>query len=796
MADNDLPDAPWATPQAAPAQDSGLENAPWATPRQVTVTPGQEKSVEDEALTAKYRGIVPDAAKAAGWAAGNAAFMYLPRAASAAYESFVEDEPWKQALKERTEYEDALYRQHPTASMVGTGIGLAGGLAVPLGPIGTLGKAAEAATVARGAAPWLGKVAEGATTGSILSGVSGIAATADPATALKDAAIGAGVGGAAAPVLGALGNYFTKLPAVTDASGNLTAEAERAIDTAFKGKMTADDIASFKTELIAAFEKKGISPEVAREALLTKEGVTPTASLVTGKTAPKSASDIGERAAAEGTASLGERAEEMIGEAPAPTKVAESLAKKTASEIEKAGEVYEAGKTLEGEFPATLAIGEEGKMVPEITQKFIPNIQKSLADRNIPTSFENTGMSYPYAKAALKYMQEGPTQGNFPYVEGLTPKNMQEILKNLNKYSSAAKNDPQDLRAVRAIKDGYLATIKEHVIDPAMFNGDGEAVLTNFQEAPLAWKAMKDIYFPDKGAASTEFRRTVNSFVDQSTRKISDNPTQGMLDTAQAVINTNILNPKVGSAFYERLESALGKGTPEMETVKQHIKSLALDTSGDLSKLPKKIDDFLSKSPTVAKNIFTPKELSDLRRLGEAARITTSAKLSQPEKSSRTATILGKLVSLGIGAATYPFHGLAGAIAGYAGSELSGAAKGAVQGALARRAEAAGAPKAYRKAPESMRGFDQAPDTGSLVRNIPAMGGVGVPGYQEPTTLPPLTINRAPIARASGGRVAAKLVSEVERAKKAVNNRTKVLLDADDSHVARALEIANQNLEG
>ena len=127
---------------------------------------------------------------------------------------------------------------------------------------------------------------------------------------------------------------------------------------------------------------------------------------------------------------------------------------------------------------------------------------------------------------------------------------------------------------------------------------------------------------------------------------------------------------------------------------------------------------------------------------------------------------------------------------------MAGAAKGAVQGALARKAEAAGAPKAYRKAPESMRGFDQAPDTGSLIRNIPAMGGVGVPGYQEPTTLPPLTINRAPIARASGGRVAAKLVSEVERAKKAVNNRTKVLLDADDSHVARALEIANQNLEG
>jgi hypothetical protein len=39
-------------------------------------------------------------------------------------------------------------------------------------------------------------------------------------------------------------------------------------------------------------------------------------------------------------------------------------------------------------------------------------------------------------------------------------------------------------------------------------------------------------------------------------------------------------------------------------------------------------------------------------------------------------------------------------------------------------------------------------------------------------------------------------VSAVERAKKTVNNSTKALLNVDDSHVARALEIANQNFEG
>jgi len=50
-----------------------------------------------------------------------------------------------------------------------------------------------------------------------------------------------------------------------------------------------------------------------------------------------------------------------------------------------------------------------------------------------------------------------------------------------------------------------------------------------------------------------------------------------------------------------------------------------------------------------------------------------------------------------------------------------------------------------------------------------------------------------PIARATGGRVCDKLISDVERAKKLVNKRTEPLLNADDTHVARALEIANQN---
>lgn len=50
--------------------------------------------------------------------------------------------------------------------------------------------------------------------------------------------------------------------------------------------------------------------------------------------------------------------------------------------------------------------------------------------------------------------------------------------------------------------------------------------------------------------------------------------------------------------------------------------------------------------------------------------------------------------------------------------------------------------------------------------------------------------------RASGGRVSDKLVTMVDRARKNINNQTESLLNTHDNHVARALEIANQNLEG
>jgi hypothetical protein len=756
--------------------------------KRVAYTPGQAKYAEDEALLAKNAGMVPDALKAGAWSAGNTALLYAPRAAAATYSSFAEDKPLSQAWEEQRQYEEALSRQHPTASAVGTGIGLVGGLAVPLGPVGTLGKAAEAATAAR-LGTTAGRIAEGATIGSTLSGISGFAETLDPREALKSAALGAGLGGAATPILGALGNYFTKLPAVVDGAGNLTKDAEAAISTAFQGKMSAEDIASFKDQLVNAFQTKGISPEAAKEALLAKEGVTPTRSLVTGEAAPKSAADIGERAAADAEKAIGQKAEALSGTPVERTAIAESLPEKVLEAERATQKQYDLAKGIKGEFPATVPVGDEGRMVPALLDKVMPSVQKSLQDKGIPTTFDST-TGYTKAEQAMKYLNNGLLQGNYPYAGPLNAYNIEAINQDLNRFWRAARSDPQDQRAVAAIRRGFQNAVNDNIVLPSMFTGDGQKVIDQLAKSRTMWADMQNTFYPKKGAGTAEFRKMMNSLIDTSTGKISASLDQGAYDTAQTAINSSLLSPHVGSVFYERLEKALGAGTPEMNAVQQHIRKLALDTGGDMSKLPKKIDSFLANSPTVADKVFKPEELSSLRRLSETAKIINAKPISQPEKDGLLAKAVGKIVSLGIGAATYPFHGGLGALAGYATGELAGAAKRGVSTALSRRAEAAGA-AGPTKASEAMRVFNQPPSAGSVIRNVPAMQGVGVEGYQEPTMLPPLTIHRA-----TGGRVAAKLVSEVERAKKMVNSRTESLLNADDSHVARALEIANQNFEG
>jgi hypothetical protein len=795
MAENELPDAPWATPQAAPSRDSDLPDAPWAAPtgRRVAFTPGQEKYAEDEALLAKNRGMVPDAAKAGLWSAGNTALLNAPRLASATYTSYAENKPLKQALKEQTEYEEALSRQHPTASKVGTGIGLVGGLAVPLGPVATLGKVAGAATAAK-LGTTAGKIAEGATVGSTLSGASGFAGTLDPREALKDAAIGAGVGGVAAPVLGALGNYFTKLPAVRDANGELVPEVKQALVTAFGGRMSKEDIASFENELVAVFEKKGVSSDVsknvpiAQEALLIKQGVTPTRSLVTGEAAPKVTEDIGARAAMEGAESIAKKAKAIAGTAPAPGEIAQAL--------HGAEDVFHKAGTA-----AYDTVGQRvGTFKPETAKLFVPEMQQKLANNKFPITSEELARTnqYPQAAEAMKFIEEGLAAGNLPLVN---PKlgeaqfdlaNMNAVRKALNSYERSAKG--ADQAAVIQIKSAFDDVLNK-ALPSKLFSGDGKAAVAEIRKADALWADYKSTFYTPHGSGAPVFKAALKEMLDKQLNNMQTNLSQTSAETAQGILNTGLLNKKAGADLYDRMANSLRNDKKGMEAVKSQIRNEVLKDAGDLGKLSEALDRHLAENGAVMGKVFTKDQLADLRRLSETARIISARKIPQQEKDDLIAKAVGKAIRLGAAGLGQIFHGPMGAVIGYLGTHGAERVTEAISTGAKRRAEMAGAAMP-RKAPEMLRAFDKAPSGASLVRNVEAVKPAGVEGYQEPTMLPPLTIRRDRTARASGGRISNKLVASVERAKKLVNNSTKPLLNADDTHIAKALEIANQNLEG
>jgi succinate dehydrogenase/fumarate reductase flavoprotein subunit len=292
---------PWEQFQTPAAAEAPLaKEGPWSqfAEKPVAITSGEKQAEADKALVAKEAGIVPSAVKAGLYSAANTAAMNVPSHAVAAYESVSKSKPYWEAYKEQKQYEEALERQNPTASKIGTGIGLVGGLAVPLGP------AAKIATYgAKAAAPVLGRIggeaAGSALLGGTLSGASSLIESQDLGKAAKDAAVGAGAGAVLGPAANAIAARFAgKAPVIDKATGNLTQEAIDVGERVLGRKMTPEDITALQPQLESVMGKKGVSPEAFKEALLKEQGIEPSRSLVTGRKAPAAAEDVATEARA------------------------------------------------------------------------------------------------------------------------------------------------------------------------------------------------------------------------------------------------------------------------------------------------------------------------------------------------------------------------------------------------------------------------------------------------------------------------------------------------------------------
>jgi len=251
--------------------------------------------------------------------------------------------------------------------------------------------------------------------------------------------------------------------------------------------------------------------------------------------------------------------------------------------------------------------------------------------------------------------------------------------------------------------------------------------------------------------------------------------------------------------------------------VRDQVRAIALnagtriDGKPNLQGLPKKIDDFLRDHPDLAQKVFTGQNsqpsITELKKLSSSLKIINGYKVGNEQKESLAIKAASNISSMMMGLLAAQAKGPIAGFLAYEGSEATRAAGRGLLGFQKKAIESAGAPK-YK--PESQwikgrsirpsanpveAGFAQPSNLPFMPRNISREEETG---YGPPTKLPPLTIpgpgNR--VGRASGGRISDSLMADIERAKKQVNNSTKVLLKADDSHVAKALEIANQNSEG
>ena len=734
--------------------------------REPAVTAGEQQAVSDLAKVKSAEGVVPEALKAGTYSAANTALLNIPSHVVAAYTAKKENRPYAEVYKEQKEYEDALARRNPYASGAGTAAGFVGGMAVPLGPVATLGRGAGA--LASRAGPLAAKAAESATIGGTLSGAGSYIEKGEADKALRDAAVGIGVGAVAGPAISGIASKFAKKSPVVDASGDLTPQATAAVEQAFGRRLDPADIDALKPHLQDVMGAKGISPEAAKEALLKSQGIKPTASMVTGKAAPEAAAKVAEEANIAAKQKIAETGELMAGPRPPESAVAKELHATERSYHDMASAQYK--KTF----------SHPGHFSEDFSDLVFPQVQKELNARSFPTDYSGLPQ-YTYAPQAMTLLSN-VSAGNMPLNQPINMQNLNQVIKGLNTLQGKASGE--DRLAIKAMKDGFMNSIKDGV-QKNLFYGDGAQVVSDMNRSTDLWSIYKKTFY-GKDPANEVFRQALARFKDPY-GNITKFPEASAAETAQAVINSNLLKGNMGAQVYEKLEGALGKTSPGMDAVNRYIRNHAFEVGDDLKGFSKNMDKFLSpESISLAKKVFTPAEISQMRRMSEAVRIINARKIPDAEKEGLIVKTLKRVAPAVLGGIVGSVHGIPGSILASLAGESVGAGVRGLSKSMQIKAQQAGAPVVR---PEV--------NVPVPVRNISGLypteeeAGYGLP--------PPLTIRPDRTGRASGGRISSEskadqLVMAAERAKNNLGKETKSILNTPDEHIARALEIANKHI--
>lgn len=622
-----------------------------------------------------------------------------------------------------------------------------------------------------------GPAASGALTGALYGGVSAGAKEADPYEALKGAALGSVLGGVGAPIIERAASGLTRLvrggrPVVTS-SGNLTDEA---VSVAKSAGLTDSEIQTLAPYLKQTFERRGITPEAAKEARFAEFGLEPTRGMVTGEPAQLArektfgaAQPLAEQAA--------EAARQKVGGTGASLRDAvEDAVSKGGAEAARLknayGAAYSAAESIPGKFDraSISGVGDRIRNVWATDPGKLDFYASDIARKAAQDLDSVLGASIPVGAGV------SVTHQTFRAVESGR--------KILNAALGSAKNQT-DRAAVRKMIDDFDNHIDQSITNGA-FSGDPR-VVGQWRQARKLFSEYQNRYGVRR---SGEESGTLMKQILDGTKSPQD-------------VANMMFNFSAGDATMKRdaiktflqLRRALGPNSPELDQIKKsYIEQLMTPTAAkagesvgpkDFARTSKQIMETLrGRGASFTRMAISPDERAYLERyarvMAEAGRVAPNDMPEKVNKLVQLAQIATPMVASG---ASYALALLDPKVAATIGA--IGAIKPAVS--AIKQTEMVQKSLANRPPPTVARPYRY-----PSVRTGLPLATSAAPEAEE-------NYENVRAARASGGRVSHehlvnRLMKACVSAKKDEDGSTKPLLDAPDEHIVKALDVAQRAL--
>lgn len=627
-----------------------------------------------------------------------------------------------------------------------------------------------------------GPAVSGALTGALYGGISAGAKEADPYEALKGAALGSVLGGVGAPIIERTASGLTRLvrggrPVVTS-SGALTDEA---VSVAKSAGLTDSEIQTLTPYLKQTFERRGLTPEAAKEARFAEFGLEPTRGMVTGEPAQLArekafgaAQPLAEQAA--------EAARQRVGGTGASLRDAvEDAVSKGSAEAARLksayGAAYSAAESIPGKFDRASISGvgdrirsgwatDPGKLdfyASDVARKAAQDLD-SVLGASIPVG---TGVSV--------------THQTFRAVESGR--------KILNTALGSAKTQT-DRAAVRKMIDDFDNHIDQSITNGA-FSGDPR-VVDQWRQARKLFSEYQNRYGVRR---SGEESGTLMKQILDGTKSSQD-------------VANMMFNFSAGDATMKRdaiktflqLRRALGPNSPELDQIKKsYIEQLMTPTAAkagesvgpkDFARTSKQIMETLrGRGASFTRMAISPEERAYLERyarvMAEAGR---GAPSNMPEKVNKLVQLAQIATPMVASGASYALALLDPKVAATIGA--IGAIKPAVS--AIKQTEMVQKSLANRPPPTVARPYRYP----SVRTGLPLATSAAPEAEENYENIRPLTIRPG---RAHGGKVGHehlvnRLMKACASAKKDEDGSTKALLDAPDEHIVKALDVAQRAL--